>query len=81
MANGEYIHEIVFEGGETTTFSGDVFDSATGLDFLYKYVLILYRAEVLRIGPNTLPRAIAVDPDSRYIQILYIATCTSFLPS
>ena len=42
VANGEYIHEIVFEGGETTTFSGDVFDSATGLDFLYKYVLILH---------------------------------------
>ena len=40
-----------------------------------------YRAEVLRTGPNTLPRAIVVDPDSRYIQILYIATCTSFLPS
>ena len=26
-----------------------------------------YRAEVLRTGPNTLPRAIAVDPESRYV--------------
>lgn len=29
-----------------------------------------YRAEVLRVGPSTLPRAIAVDPTSRSIWLL-----------
>ena len=37
MANREYIHEIYFEGGEATSFSGDTIEAATGLDFLYRY--------------------------------------------
>ena len=32
----------------------------------------LYRAEILRVGPNTNPRAIAVEPDKRYSADTYL---------
>ena len=36
VANGQHIHQIHFEGNDITTFTSNLFETVSGIDFLYK---------------------------------------------
>ena len=36
VANGQQIHQIHFEGSDATTFTSNLLETVSGVDFLYK---------------------------------------------
>lgn len=54
VANGQYIHQVFFEGDDATTLSNDLFETISGIDFIYKYdesTHLLYGVNICSVLP------------------------------